>query len=97
MFQEEERIIDVEWTATDKVSYKVDIEIHSNDRDGLVADIAKEINKSKATMPLINSRIKEERIVETHLTLEVENLEELNKILKSLRKIDSVYEVKRKK
>ncbi len=97
LFQEEERIIDVEWTDTEKVSYKVDIEIHSNDRDGLVADIAKEINKSKATMPLINSRIKEERIVETQLTLEVENLDELNKILKALRKIDSVYEVKRKK
>lgn len=97
LFQEEERIIDVEWTDTDKVSYKVDIEIHSNDRDGLVADIAKEINKSKATMPLINSRIKDERIVETQLTLEVENLDELNKILKALRKIDSVYEVKRKK
>ena len=97
LFQEEERIIDVEWTDTEKVSYKVDIEIHSNDRDGLVADIAKDINTSQAPKPLINSRIKEERIVETQLTLEVENLDELNKILKALRKIDSVYEVKRKK
>ena len=33
----------------------------------------------------------------TEITVEVENLEELNKILKNLRKVDSVYEVKRKK
>jgi len=97
LFQEEEKIIDVEWCNTEKASYKVDIEIHSNDRDGLVSDIAKEINNAKATMVLINSKLNNERIVTTNLTLEVENLEGLNKILKSLRKIDSVYEVKRRK
>lgn len=30
------------------------------------------------------------------MTLEVENLEELNKAIKVIRKVDSVYEVKRK-
>ena len=97
LFEDEERIIDVEWCETEKASYKVEVEIHSNDRDGLVSDIAKEINNSKATMLLINSKVNKERIVITQLTLEVENLDELNKILKSLRKIDSVYEVKRRK
>jgi len=97
LFQEEERIIDVEWCETEKASYTVDIEIHSNDRDGLVADMAREINNSKAVMLLINSKVNKERIVTTEMTLQVENLEELNKVLKTLRKIDSVYEVKRKK
>ncbi len=97
LFQDEEKIIDVEWCDTDKASYKVDIEILSNDRSGLVADIMKEINNEKATVLLINSKLNREKIVITNLTLEVENLDELNKILKSLRKVDSVYEVKRKK
>ncbi len=97
LFQDEEKIIDVEWCNTDKASYKVDIEILSNDRSGLVADIMKEINNEKATVLLINSKLNREKIVITNLTLEVENLDELNKILKSLRKVDSVYEVKRKK
>ena len=48
-------------------------------------------------MLLINSKVNKERIVTTEMTLEVENVEELNKVLKALRKIDSVYEVKRKK
>ncbi len=97
LFQEEDRIIDVEWSNTEKASYKVDIEIHSNDRDGLVSDIAKEMNNEKATMLEINSKLTKERIVVTNITLEVENIDELNKALKALRKIDSVYEVKRKK
>lgn len=97
LFQEEARIIDVEWCKEEKATYKVDIEIHSNDRDGLVADIAKEMGNLKAVMLVINSKVRKDRIVITEMTLEVNGVDELNKILKALRKIDSVYEVKRKK
>lgn len=97
LFQEEARIIDVEWCETEKATYKVEIELHSNDRDGLVADIAKEMGNLKANMLVINSKVNREKIVITEMTLEVENLDKLNKVLKALRKIDSVYEVKRKK
>ena len=48
-------------------------------------------------MIAVNSKANKERIAMTEITVEVENLEELNKILKNLRKVDSVYEVKRKK
>lgn len=97
LFQEEARIIDVEWCETEKASYTVEIELRSNDRDGLVADIAREMGNLKAVMLVINSKVNKERIVITEMTLQVENLNELNKVLKALRKIDSVYEVKRKK
>ncbi len=63
---------------------------------GLVADIAREMNNLKANMLLISSKIVKDRIVITNLTLEVESLDGLNKVLKALRKIDSVYEVTRK-
>lgn len=97
LFQEEARIIDVEWCKEEKASYKVDVELKSNDRDGLVADIAREMNALKANMLVINSKVNKNRIVITEMTIEVESLEELNKVLKTLRKIDSVYEVNRKK
>ena len=45
----------------------------------------------------VNSKANKERIVITEITIEVQNLEELNKTLKSIRKVDSVFEVKRKK
>ena len=38
-----------------------------------------------------------ERIAITEITVEVENLDSLNQVLKAVRKVDSVYEVNRKK
>ena len=45
----------------------------------------------------VNSRANKEKIAITEITIEVENLDELNKVLKALRKVDSVYEVNRRK
>ena len=55
------------------------------------------MNNLKVTMLLINSKVNKQRIVTTNLTLQVESLDELNKVIRTLRKIDSVYEVNRKK
>ena len=45
----------------------------------------------------VNTKVTKEKIAIIDMTLEVENLEELNKAIKVIRKVDSVYEVKRKK
>ena len=45
----------------------------------------------------VSSKANKEKIAITEITIEVENIEQLNNVLKTLRKIDSVYEVKRKK
>ena len=98
LLDEDGRIIDVEWyNANKQASYTVDIEIYANDRSGLLADIIKELSALKTKLLAVNSRANKEKIAITEVSVEVENLEELNKILRVLRKIDSVYEVKRKK
>lgn len=90
-------MIDVEWYNEQKTSYQADIEINSNDRSGLLVDILKEIGKTKAKIMGVNTKTTKERIAVIDVTLEVESLEELNKVQKALRKVDSVYEVRRKK
>mgnify|MGYP004645868325 FL=1 len=97
LLKEENRIIDVKWYDQEKVTYTVEIEIFANDRNGLLADIIQKINEKKAKILGVNARATKERIAVTEVTLEVDNLEGLNKIIRELRKIDSVYEVKRKK
>jgi len=97
LLKEENRIIDVEWFNQEKVSYTVEIEIYANDRNGLLADIVQKINDSKAKLLGVNAKATKERIAITEVTLEVDSLEGLNKIIKELRKVDSVYEVNRKK
>ena len=73
------------------------IEIFANDRNGLLADIIQEINNKKAKIISVNAKATREKIAITEVTLEIDSLESLNKILREIRKIDSIYEVKRKK
>lgn len=95
LLEEENRMIDVYWYEAEKAKYSVDIEIYGNERSGLLADIIREIENTKSKLLAVTSKANKERIAITEVTVEVENTEELNKILKQLRKIDSVYEVKR--
>lgn len=97
LLSEENRMIDVEWYDENKSSYQADIEIYSNDRSGLLVDILKEIGTTKAKIMAVKTKTTKERIAIIDVTLEVENLDELNKAQKVIRKVDSVYEVTRKK
>ena len=96
LLEQEDRIIEVAWYEKAKTSYTVNIEIFSNDRDGLLSDIVREFGNEKVSIMDIRSKVTKEKIVITEVTTEIENLETLNKLFRVLRKIDSVYEVKRK-
>ena len=96
LLDQEDRIIEVSWYEKAKTSYNVDIEIYSNDRNGLLSDIVREFGNEKVSMMDVRSKVTKEKIVITEVTAEIENLETLNKLFRALRKIDSVYEVKRK-
>ena len=97
LISEEDRMIDVYWYEAERAKYNVEIEIDANDRSGLLSDIIREIESTKSKLVAVTSKATKERIAITEVTIEVENIDELNKVLKQLRKIDSVYEVKRKK
>ena len=90
-------MIEVEWYKENESSYQVDIEAYANDRSGLLMDILKEIGTTKAKILGVNTKTTKQQIAIIEVTLEVENLEELNKAQKAIRKVDGVYEVQRKK
>ena len=97
LLSEEERIIEVEWyDETNKAEYNVDIEILANDRTGLLSDVVKEITNQKINIMGVNTRTSKDRIATINTTLEVQNIEQLNQVIKQIRKVDSVYEVTRK-
>ena len=97
LLEEENRIIDVYWDSDEKTTYNVDIEIYANDRSGLLAEIIAEVSNAKCNLIAVNSKATKEKIAITEITVEIPNIDGLNKVLKALRKIDSVYEVRRKK
>lgn len=97
LLKEEDRIIDVYWYTEKAASYNVDITVYANDRTGLLADVIQVLSNLKTKLMGLNSKATKEHIATIEITIEVENIEELNKVLKELRKVDSVYEVTRKK
>ena len=96
LLKDEDRIIDVYWYTEKAAAYNVDISIFANDRTGLLADIIQVLNDLKTKLMALNSKATKEHIATIEITIEVENVEELNKVLRELRKVDSVYEVTRK-
>ncbi len=94
---DEARMIDVSWYTDKPTSYNVDITMLSNDRSGLLADIISTVTAQKTPMITVNSKVTKERIVVTELTIEVSDVSKLNEVIKQLRKIDSVYDVRRNK
>ena len=97
LISEESRMIDVYWASEAKSSYSVDICVYANDRQGLLSDVIKEITAAKFNILGVNTKTTKERIAIIDVTVELENIEALNKVIRTLMKIDSVYDVKRNK
>jgi guanosine-3',5'-bis(diphosphate) 3'-pyrophosphohydrolase len=90
-----ERRIDVAWDQETTESYPVKIRINSLDRVGLLADIASSISKNSANILSLNTETREDRTVDSFITLGVEDTEHLKKVLSDLKKVKYVQGVKR--
>ena len=97
LIEDEGRIIDVYWDVQKESAYNVDITVFANDREGLLADVIKVIGSTDTRLIAVSAKASKEKVATVELTLEVKNKEELNKAQRELGKIDSVYDVKRKK
>jgi GTP pyrophosphokinase len=97
LLSEENKLIDVAWYKETNAAYIAELEIQANDRDGLLADISVALNEARAKIVSINARTTQNRIALITIGVEVEDTEKLAKVLKIIRKVDSVYDVRRSK
>lgn len=94
---QENRMIDVYWLQDVKASYTVEIEIFANDRTGLLRDVIKQIENYKIKIMGVNTRTNKDNTAILDMTLETTDIENLNKLMKALRNVESVYDVYRKR
>ena len=94
---QDDRMIEVYWSDDAKASYNVDIEVFSNDRSGLLRDVIKQIEAYKVKLMAVNTRTNRDDTAILDITIETSSMEELDKLMKSLRKVESVYDVYRKR
>ena len=95
LLSEENRMIDVKWYEEAKENYNVNIGVLANDRGGLLIDVLNAIKETKAKLMGVSTKTTKDRIAIMDINIEVENIEELNKVIRTIRKVDSVYEVRR--
>jgi guanosine-3',5'-bis(diphosphate) 3'-pyrophosphohydrolase len=85
----------VEWAQHTTEAFPVKIMIRALDRMGLLADVAASISKGGANILAANTETDKDKIVTSFFTLAVENIEQLDQVLSSLRNIKQVQEVQR--
>jgi len=91
------RLIEVSWYTANNAAYKADITLMANDRTSLLLEVTNAIAEAKIPLKAINARTTKDQIAIMNLTLEITDTEQLEKIIKKLKKIDSIFEVTRSK
>jgi len=94
--KEPERIIDVSWGGEVRTTYPVDLIVFAYDRTGLLKDLMTVLaNISVNVISMQTSSNKIDNSAELRITVEVEDLQSLGRIMSMLSKVPNVADVRR--
>lgn len=91
------RLIDAEWQEQpeQKGSYVAEINIYSNNRDGLLAEITKVLTEKNISILSMNVRTSKQGTATTSMAFEVTNTGELNRLIDRLNSIEDIIDIER--
>ncbi len=92
---EPNRFIEVHWDSKETTSYPADIEIKATDRSGLLAEIAMKISELDVSLLSINARAAKDKTVVIKMNIEINDIKQLELILKEIKKVKSVVDAYR--
>ena len=90
-----ERMLQVEWSSGEQALMEVELVVFAYDRRGLVRDITDVVAQEHLSIEGMNTLTDEDRIARVAFRLGVGNLEQLGKLVKRLRAVPNVSEVRR--
>ena len=91
----EARTIKVSWKEQVHAEFTARLVVKANDRDGVLADILKTMKELKIEITQISTKVTPERENITNLSATIKDINTLQTVMKTLRKIDSVFDVRR--
>ncbi len=95
MKMSQERHIEVQWSDSDTESYPASIKVKTDDRFGLLADIAAVISKYKSNILNAQSETRDTGLGRFYFTFLVGSSDQRRKIMSDIRKVKKVTDVKR--
>lgn len=95
--EERGRLIDAEWQEQpeDEGHYVAEINLYSNNRDGLLAEITRVLTEKGVSILAMNMRINKQGRATTSVSFEIANTEELNHLIEKLRSLDDIIDIER--
>ncbi len=90
-----DRLIDVEWDTNKQRSFQAEIQIRAYDKKGLLSEITRVITDSKMIVNALNARTNKERLAVLNLTIEIDDINQLDKIMQKFRNLSEVLDVHR--
>ncbi|MBR2784526.1 MAG: bifunctional (p)ppGpp synthetase/guanosine-3',5'-bis(diphosphate) 3'-pyrophosphohydrolase [Clostridia bacterium] len=91
------RTIGVKWKTLTNAAFTARIAVKANDRDGVLSDILKTMKDQKVEITEISTKVTEDRENITNMSANIKDVETLQSVIKALKKIDSVFDVRRLK
>ncbi len=92
---EPERLVQVSWGGEQKQVYPVNIRVEAWDRVGLLRDITTLVADERVNMLTVLTSVNDDRTVTVLMTLEVEGVQHLSRVLQKLETVRDVYDVRR--
>lgn len=88
---EPERAIEVAWATEGNISYVADIQILAYDRNGIIIDVSNMVYNKDLKLISLNAQGKN-GVANVTVSIEIKNTEQLDALIKDMRKINGVIE-----
>lgn len=93
------RLIDAEWQQSENSSnnemYTAEIMIFANNRTGILVDISKIFTETKTDVTTMNCRTSKQGTASISIAFEIRGIDELNRIIDKLRRVESILDIER--
>jgi len=90
-----DRLVQVSWGNEQRQRYPVSVRIEAWDRVGLLRDITTLVADERISMITVLTSVNDDRTVNVLMTVEVEGVKQLSRLLQKLESVRDVYDVRR--
>jgi GTP pyrophosphokinase len=92
---DENRLIEVEWTDQGESNYSVEIEIMGHDRRGLLNEVLQVVSESKTIISAVSGRSDKSKLAHIHMTILIRNKDHLGSVVEKIKRVKDIYSVQR--
>jgi GTP pyrophosphokinase len=90
-----ERMVTAEWGAASGATFPAEVEVEALDRTGLLRDISEVFTRERANVTATNT-LTRDMLARMRFTLEIANLDQLNRVISIIREVKGVVSAKRR-